>query len=129
MKKISMILFAAALMVSFAACNGTKKAEEAPAVVEETVVVEETPAVETPAVAEPTPAEALKAFQDFAKEYGEAFNNITKDPQKYTKLSGQYQQKIADMERVKVDLTPKQVKDYEKALKIIADVNSGGSKK
>ncbi|GHT46997.1 hypothetical protein FACS189440_06290 [Bacteroidia bacterium] len=126
MKKISMILFAAVLMIAFAACNGTKKTEEV-AIVEEAVV--ETPAPETPAYVEPTPAEALKAFQDFAKEYGEAFNNITKDPQKYSKLAGQVQQKVADLERIKVDLTPQQVKDYEKALKIITDVSSGGSKK
>ena len=71
----------------------------------------------------------LKDFQAFAKEYGEAFNNIAKDPQKYTKLAGQVQLKVADMERLKVDLTPAQLKDYEKALKIILDVGSGGTKK
>jgi hypothetical protein len=127
MKQISMILFAAFLMVAFAACKKAQTTEattETPAV--EAVVPEE-PA--KPAYVEPTPAEALKAFQAFAKEYGDAFNNITKDPGKYSKLVGQYQQKVADMERIKLDLTPAQLKDYEKALKIIKDVNSSGVKK
>ncbi|MDR0541325.1 MAG: hypothetical protein LBH19_03840 [Dysgonamonadaceae bacterium] len=128
MKKISMILFVTVLLVSFTACKVDKKAEEA---VKEaaTEAVAAPAAEETPAYVEPTPAEALKAFQAFAKEYGEAFNNLTKDPQKYMKLAGQVQQKVADMERVKVDLTPAQVKSYEKALKIITDVNSAGTKK
>jgi hypothetical protein len=127
MKKISMILFAISLLVSFTACKGDKKAEEA---VQETVTEEVAPPVEeTPALVEPTPAEALKAFQAFAKEYGEAFNNLTKDPQKFQKLAGELQQKVADIERKRADLTPEQVKAYEKARKIIIDVNSGGTKK
>ncbi len=127
MKKIFMILFAVVLMVSFAACNGGKKAEEAAETIE-TEVVEEVATPEAPAYVEPTPAEALKAFQEFAKEYGEAYNNITKDPQKYTKLASQVQGKVADMERLKIDLTPAQLKEYERALKIITDVNTGGKK-
>ncbi|MDR1527652.1 MAG: hypothetical protein LBS46_08310 [Dysgonamonadaceae bacterium] len=127
MRKISMILFTTLLLVSFAACKGDKKADEA---VQETATeVVAPPVEEAPAVVEPTPAEALKAFQAFAKEYGEAFNNLTKDPQKFQKLAGEVQQKIADMERIKIDLTPAQVKVYEKALKIITDVNSGGTRK
>jgi hypothetical protein len=127
MKKISMILFAVVLMVSFAACNGAKK--ENPTETVETETVDETVAPETPAYVEPAPAEVLKAFQEFAKEYGEAFNNITKDPGKYSKLASQVQEKVADMERLKVNLTPAQIKDYERALKIITDVSSGGTKK
>ena len=123
MKKIFMTLFAAVLMVSFAACGGGKKAEEAVEIIE-TEVVEEAPVA--PAYVEPTPAEALKAFEEFAKEFGEAYNNITRDPQKYTRLAGQVQGKVADMERLKVDLTPAQLKTYERALKIITDVVSGG---
>jgi len=124
MKKISMVLFVAVLMVSFAACGGEKKTEEA--TVTETVVVEETTPEPAPVVL--TPAEALKEFQAFAKEYGEAFNNLTKDPQKFSKLASQVQGKVADMERLKVDLAAKELKDYERALKIITDVNSGGKK-
>ncbi|MDR0866316.1 MAG: hypothetical protein LBO74_15505 [Candidatus Symbiothrix sp.] len=129
MKKISMILFAVVLMVSFTACNGAKKTEEAV----QTEVVDEATQVttateEAAAYVEPTPAESLKAFQAFAKEYGEAFNNLTKDPGKYTKLAAQVQQKVADMERVKVNLKPNEIKDYEKALKIITDVSAGGKK-
>ncbi|MDR0682734.1 MAG: hypothetical protein LBG15_12950 [Dysgonamonadaceae bacterium] len=125
MKKISMILFAAVWMVSFVACNGAKKTEPVETIETETV----TEAPETPALVELTPAEALKAFLEFAKEYGEAFNNITKDPGKYTTLAGKVQEKVADMERFRVDFTPAQIKDYEKALKIITDVNSGGTKR
>jgi hypothetical protein len=128
MKKMSMILFATVLMVSFAACQGDKKAEqttvEEPATEVVAAAVEETPA--TPAL---TPGETLKAFQAFAKEYGEAFNNLTKDPQKFQKLAAEISQKIAEVEQVKADLTPAQIKAYEKALKIITDVNSGGTKK
>jgi hypothetical protein len=128
MKKTPMILFAALLLVSFAACKGDKKIESA--VEEPATELLATPAAEeAPAVAEITPAEALKAFQAYAKEYGESFNNLTKDPQKFQKLSTEYTQKIADMERIKADLTPAQVKSYEKALKIITDVNSGGTRK
>ncbi|GHT77931.1 hypothetical protein AGMMS50262_20040 [Bacteroidia bacterium] len=125
MKKIFFVLLTGALLVSFSACNKAKQTEE---VAPQATVTEEVKAPETPAVAEPTPAEALKAFQDFAKEYGESFNNMMKDPTKFQKLAGQLQQKLADIERYKVNLTPQQVKDYEKALKIITDVNSGGKK-
>ena len=122
MKKISMILFVTVLLLSFTACKGDKKAAEA-------TETEAPVAEETPPVVEPTPAEALKAFQVFAKEYGEAFNNISKDPQKYSKLAGQVQGKVADMARYQVDFTPAQKKEFDKAMKIINDVNSGGTKK
>jgi hypothetical protein len=128
MKKISMILLAVALPLFFAACKADKKAEEA-AQAPAAEVVETPPAEEAAPVVEPTPAEALKAFQAYAREYGEAFNNLTKDPQKFQKMAGELQQRVADMERVKIDLTSAQLKNYEKALKIITDVNSGGTKR
>jgi hypothetical protein len=127
MKKISMILLVTVSLVYFSACKGDKKAEET--VTESAATEVAAPTEPAPAVPELTPAETLKAFQSFAKEYGEAFNNLTKDPQKFQKLAGEVQQKIADMERIKVDLTPAQVKAYEKARQIIIDVNSGGTKK
>jgi ribosomal protein L10 len=126
MKKIFMILFTAALVLSFAACSGGKKVEEVVETVE-TEVVEVAP--EAPVYVEPTPAEALKAFEEFAKAYGEAFNALPREAQKFSKLAGQVQGKVADMERFKVNLTPAQIKAYERALKIITDVNSGGTKK
>ena len=128
MKKISMIFFVTVLLLSFTACKGDKKAEEGQAETT-TEVVEEPVAEETPVVAEPTPAEALKAFVAYAKEYGEAFNNLSKDPQKYQKLAGELQLKVADINRYKIDFTPAQQKEYEKAMKIISDVSSGGTKK
>jgi hypothetical protein len=127
MKKISIFLFTAVLMISFAACNGAKKTD-APAEVIESAPVEEVKAPEATPVVELTPAEALKAFQDFAKEYAEANNNISKDPQKFMKLAGQAQQKVADIERLKIDFNAKQLKEYQKAIEIITKVNQGGKK-
>jgi hypothetical protein len=121
MKKIFLMLTVTALTISFVACNGTKKAED-PANVPATETVQQEEQSEATLV-EPTPSEALKAFQAFAKEYGEAFNNIMKDPQKYTQLASLVQGKVADMERIKTQLTVKELKDYEKALKIITDVS------
>ncbi|MDR0546269.1 MAG: hypothetical protein LBG77_01570 [Dysgonamonadaceae bacterium] len=129
MNKIAMILFAAAITVAFVACQQTKKAEEAVETAATEAVEEVAAAVETPAEPEVKPAEALKQFQAFAKEYADAYNNIAKNPVKYTQLAGQYKDKIAEVEKVKDKFTPAQVKAYEKALQIIKDVNSGGTKK
>jgi hypothetical protein len=125
MQKISISLFIAVLMISFAACSGAKKAEE-PAEVIEKEVVEEFKAPETPPVVELTPAEALKQFQDYAKEYAEAYNNVAKNPQKYQKLASQMQQKVADIERLKVDFNKKQLQEYQKAVELITKVNKFG---
>ena len=125
MKKTSMILFAAALFISFAACSGGSKKSDG--TVEEVVetIVDEIAAPQEDYVV-PTPAEALKAFSDYAKEYAESFNNITKDPAKFQKLASQMQQKVADMERLKIDFNAKQLKEYEKAMELVTKVNSGG---
>jgi len=130
MKKISLFLVTAILMIAFAACNGAKKTEtpaEEPVkneTVDTTAIVSE-PQPEAPAL---SPADMLKEFQDYAKAYGEAFNNLAKDPQKYTDLSGQYQKRISDMEKIKSELNAKQLQDYQKAIDIIRQVNSGGKK-
>ena len=126
MKKISMILFVTALLLSFTACKGDKKAVEAVTETATEEVVEEAPAVPVP---ELTPAEALKAFSAFAKEYGEAYNNISKDPQKFQKLAGELQLKVADMNKYQANFTPAQKKEFDKAMKIISDVSSGWTKK
>ena len=129
MKKISMILFVTALLLSFTACKGDKKTVET---TETPTEVVETPVVETPPpppVVTLTPAQALKDFQAFAKEYAEANNNKMKDLQKYQKLAGQVQGKVADMARYQVDFTAAQKKEFEKAMQIIRDVNSVGPKK
>jgi len=126
MKKISMILFVTALLLSFTACKADKKAAET---TETTTEVVEVVVPEAPPVVELTPAQALKDFQAFATEYGEAYNNMIKDPQKFQKLAGQVQLKVADMARYQVDFTAAQKKKYDEAMKIIRDVNSGGTKK
>jgi CHASE3 domain sensor protein len=126
MKKTLFIFLAVATTWLFTACTGVKKTEEAPATEPEKTEVQ--PVVETPAPVELAPAEMLKAFQAFAKEYGEAYNNVVKDPQKYTTLASQVQEKMADMERIKGKLTTSQIKEYDKAMRIIRDVSAGGSK-
>jgi hypothetical protein len=123
MKRISLFIFAAALMISFVACSGSKKEEKATEVIESPAEVK-APEVVTPPTKDPTPEEAIKAFQAFAKEYVDAFNNITKDPQKFTKLGSQTQEKVADMERLKINFNAKQLKEYEKAKDLIFQVNT-----
>ena len=127
MKKISLVLVTIILITVFTACSGAKK-NEAPA--EEPVKSENTEAVvateaqpEAPVL---NPAEMLKSFQEYAKTYGEAFNNITKDYKKYTELAGQSQKRINEMENIKDKLNKKQLEDYQKALDIVLKVNRGG---
>jgi len=127
MKKISVFLFTAILMIVFTSCSGAKK-NEAPA--EEPAKSE---AVETVAASEPqqeaptlSPAEMLKEFQEYAKAYGEAFNNLKKDPKKFSELSGQSQKRVAEMEKIKSELNAKQLQDYQKSVDIVLKVNRGG---
>jgi ABC-type glycerol-3-phosphate transport system substrate-binding protein len=129
MKRISMIIFAVAMTVSFAACSGAQKKAEEPK--EATKTAAQTTdslkkAAEETVSQEVTPAEAVKAFTAYAKEYADAYNNITKDPNKYTKLARQSQEKVADMERLKIDFTKKQLEEYQKAFEIVKKINSSG---
>ena len=125
MKKISLILFTVALMVSFAACSDAKKSSETPAPV--APAVEEAAQQQEEVVAPPTktPEESLKDFEAYVKEYAEAYNNKTKDIQKYQKLAMRSQQEVADLERIKIDFNAKQLKRYEKAKENIVKINSG----
>jgi len=128
MKKFSAILLAAALTVAFAACSGSKKEEaKAPETPESTVVTPtDSATVQEQAVPqEENPAESLKAFAAFVKEFAEAHNNVAKDPNKYTKLARQVQQKVADMERLKEKFTKKQEADYQKSLDLLKQVTTG----
>ena len=124
MKKISAFLFTAILVMVFVACNGAKKTEASA----EDSVKNDSIAQVIPESAAPqlSPAEMLQDFQEYAKAYGDAFNNITKDPKKFTELSGQSQKRVADMENIKNELDAKQLQDYQKALDIIIKVNKGG---
>lgn len=119
MKKISMFLFTAVLFISFAACSGGSKKSEETATKKETTTPKET-------YSQPTSADALKAFAEYAKEYSEAFGEKEKDLAKYQKLASQSQQKVADMERLKIDFNAEQLQEYEKALEIVNKVNSEG---
>jgi len=132
MKKISIFLFTAVLVIAFTACNGAKKAE-APAATSvendsiENVVATTDSVVATESTA-PTlsPAEMLKDFQAYVKAYGEAYNSIAKDPTKFTDLSSQSQKRVGDMEQIKNQLSAKQQQDYQKALSIILQINNRG---
>lgn len=155
MKKIILFLFAATLFVSFSACSGgsknaeqTKETAEAVAAdaaetvegvaseVAETVEGVASEVAETvegvasevaeAATAEPTADEVLKAFEAYSKEYVEAFNNMLKDPKKFQKLASQSQEKVADMERLKINFNEKQLKQYEQLRDMINKVNVGG---
>ena len=124
MKQISLILFTAALMVSFAACNDAKSTSGSAT---ETVPTEEA-APQEEVVAPPatkTPEESLKDFEAYVKEYAEAYNNKTKDIKKYQTLAMRSQQEVADLERIKIDFNAKQLKRYEKAKENIVKINSG----
>jgi type IV secretory pathway VirB10-like protein len=124
MKKISLILFAVALMVSFVACNGAKKAEDKTSV-EETTIEEVTPPEEVAPPVVKTPEEALKGFEAYVKEYVNANNNKMKDIKKFQTLAMRSPQEVADMERIKIDFDAKQLKRYEKSKDIIIQINSG----
>ena len=128
MKKICVIIFSVALFASFAACSGTKKEEnkvkEAVEIVEPDAAQAEPEAV----VPEVKPDEAVKAFHAFAKEYVEAFNNITKNPAKFSALAGQLEEKVATMERIKSTFSKRQLSDYQTARELINKVNTAGKK-
>jgi len=135
MKKISVFFVTAILMIAFTACNGAKKSE-APAeqqTVKTDSVTNVAPAAAQDSVAAATPvapalkpADMLKNFQAYVKAYGEAYNNITKDPKKFTDLSGQSQQKVSEMEQIKSQLNPAQLQAYQKAVDLLIKINKGG---
>ncbi|MDL2257132.1 hypothetical protein LJC06_02870 [Bacteroidales bacterium OttesenSCG-928-I14] len=123
MRKISLVLFAVVMMVSFAACGGDKKKVEAPV---------DAPTVEAPAPevneadvpVQMTPEEALKGFEEYVKEYAEANNNKTKNIKKYQDLAKKSQEWEADMKRYLIDFDAKQTKRYEKALETLININT-----
>jgi len=132
MKKIFVFLFAAILTIAFTSCNGAKKTEASvqQPVKSDTVAVVAAP---QPAAADSVaqvpvkkPAEMLKDFQAYAKAYGEAYNNIAKDPKKFTELAGKSQKMVADMEQIKSQLNPTQLQAFKKACDLIIKVNKGG---
>jgi len=127
MKKITVFLISVVYVLAFTACSGAKKTE-APAAEPVKVEVVETVAVPVSQPEAPvlSPADMLKNFQEYAKAYGESFNNISKDPKKYTELAGQSQKRVSEMEGIKDKLNKKQLEDYQKSLEIVLKVNRGG---
>jgi hypothetical protein len=126
MKKIFLILFTGALTASLVACSGAKKTEESVAPETTEITQEaETKQEEEVAPATKTPEESLKEFEAYVKEYAEAYNNKLKDVQKWQSLAMRSQQEVADMERLKIDFDKNQLKRYEKAKKIVEQINSG----
>jgi len=129
MKKIFVFLFAAILTIAFTSCSGAKKTEapaEQPVKTDTVAVAAPQPAAPDSVVPAKSPADMLKDFQAYAKTYGEAFNNMAKDPKKFTDLASQSQKMVADMEQIKSKLNPAQLQAYKKACDIIIKVNNGG---
>ena len=62
----------------------------------------------------------------YAKEYGESFNNIAKDPKKYSELAGQSKKRVEEMEKIKSNLNRRQAEEYQTYLEIVLKVNRGG---
>jgi predicted flap endonuclease-1-like 5' DNA nuclease len=125
MKKISAFLFTIVLVISFTACGGEKKAK-APAeesVNSATVEVATEPEPVAPSL---SPAEMLKNFQTYAKEYREAFNGLPRTVTKYSQLAAQSQKNVTEMEKIKGGLNARQQQDYQQALEIVIKVNRGG---
>jgi len=125
MKKISASICAVVLVMAFTACGGGTKAKAPAEEPVKTEVVEEVVAPE-PAAPALSPAEMLKNFQEYAKTYGEAFNNVSKDPKKYSELAGQSKNRVEEMEKIKESLNKKQLEEYQKSLDIVLKVNRGG---
>jgi DNA repair exonuclease SbcCD ATPase subunit len=127
-----MIIFSAALIALFAACSQAKKDENKVKEAVESVAKEATEAIEEvkqelkEEISTVKPDEALKAFQAYVKDYAEAFNNITKDPAKFSKLAGQLQDKVAEIEKIKSTFTKKQLEEYQKTRDLINKVNNAG---
>jgi len=127
MKKIFLLLVTAILTIAFTACSGAKKTEAAAEEPAKTEAVDSVKVSDSqPAAPVLSPAEMLKSFQEYAKAYGEAFNNITKDPNKYSELARQSQKKVEEMEKIKTELNKKQSEEYQKSLEIVLKVNRGG---
>ncbi|MDR1561963.1 MAG: hypothetical protein LBS54_02590 [Dysgonamonadaceae bacterium] len=123
MKTLISYLFAAVLIASLAACSGGKKDSNVAA---EPAASEVSPAPVADIPQAEDPAKALKAFEEYAKEFAAAHNNVLKDPQKYQNLARQAQEKIADLERLKVNFDKKEEDAYKKSLEIVMKVLKGG---
>ncbi|MDL2222613.1 hypothetical protein LJB98_00765 [Bacteroidales bacterium OttesenSCG-928-M11] len=122
MKKNLLVLLAAIVLVGLSACSKEKAVETEKTTDQVEVVVEDV--VEEEVAPTKTPAELLKEFDAYVKEYADAFNNITKDPVKYSKLAAQSQQWVKDMAAVKDQLTEKELKSYERVMENLKKVNS-----
>ncbi|MDR3062089.1 MAG: hypothetical protein LBU57_08265 [Dysgonamonadaceae bacterium] len=117
MKKFVTLLFAGALMISFAACNGGKKEE----------TKEVTPETELQAAPAETvdPEKALKDFESYVERYVEVIkkmkNGDTSIAGEYSKLTQQKQQLDADMVRYEIDFDAAQKKRLEDARTKLTD--------
>jgi hypothetical protein len=120
MKKIVLFLFTAALAVSFYSCSNAKKEEKAPEVKQEAPAKPQ----EVAAPAEKTPEEIVGEFKKFVTDYEEAFAKKATDSETFNKLAEQAQQKVADLERLKIDFSEKLVKEYDEAKSALAKITA-----
>jgi hypothetical protein len=126
MKKLAILLFAGVLMISFAACGGSKKEGQK----------ESAPETESlPAPVETVDVEkALKDFESYVEKYVEVIRKMksgdTSIAGEYSKLTQQKQQYEADMVRYEVDFDAAQKKRWEDArTKLTAAVRTLSEKK
>lgn len=128
MKKISLILLSAAVLIGFTACEKKKEpATQAPVEVAEQKAPENKVAEEeetTPPEPEKTPEEMLKGFKEFIVAYADANNNKSKNIKKYTELAQQSQQWVKDMESIKGQFNDKQLKSYQKLIEELTKINT-----
>jgi Asp-tRNA(Asn)/Glu-tRNA(Gln) amidotransferase A subunit family amidase len=127
MKKIFVLMFAAAMFVSFQSCKKDAQKVEDAATEAVQKVEDAVEDVVDAVVPEIKPADALKAFQDYSKAYGEAFNR--RDYATLSKLGKTFNEELKKIQPFVKDFNAKQKKDYDFSLNILKEVNtqlSGG---
>lgn len=119
-----MILFAAAMTISFVACDGSKKetATEESAQTEETTEVVATETVESTAG---SAEETLAKYEKFVNDIIPIMEKVQKGDaaaiQEYTKIASDAQTLSADIQKYMSDMTPDQMKRWEEISKKYAD--------
>jgi outer membrane murein-binding lipoprotein Lpp len=116
MKKISMILFAVVLTVSFAACGGSsekKDGAEAEATTVETTTVEEV----APAAEAGSADEFIANYDSFLNELLPIMEKVAAGDaaatQEYTKLAEKAQQLAMDAQKYAPNFTPEQAQKWQ----------------
>lgn len=118
MKKISMILFAVVMTVSFAACGGSKEKKEGAEVVEETTVETTTEEVAPAPAAEAGSADEFIAnYEKFLDEMLPVMEKVAAGDvnasQEYAKYAEQAQQLAMDAQKFMPNFTAEQTQKWQ----------------